>query len=96
MLASQKLTVVAGEFNPIYAPMAEEIGKLDAPLLAVVLPRENGYLSARAAAEMAASLRMVRCVVVGPIAEAVDVDFTRQEAQWRKELEATVVRKSKG
>lgn len=96
LLAKEPLTVIAAHFDPLYAPMAEALEALGQPLLAVVLPREGGYLKTQAGAEMAASLRCVRHVVIGPVALPIDQDWTGREAAWRTELESTVLRKSRG
>ena len=61
-------TVVAGDFDPLLAEDARELGHIRAaaplrPLVAVVLEREGALLPQRARAELAAGLRMVDYVV---------------------------------
>ena len=64
-------TVVTGYFEMLAAEDSRELGGLQRPVVAIVLPLEEELLGQRARAEMAAALRVIDYVV---IAENARVD----------------------
>ncbi len=68
------LVVVTGYFDLLRADHARELEvvrqRAAGPLLAVVLPWEEAYMSQRARAEMAAALRVVDYVVAPDVGDA--------------------------
>jgi hypothetical protein len=64
-------TVVTGYFEMLAAEDSRELGGLQRPVVAIVLPLEEELLGQRARAEMAAALRVIDYVV---IAETARVD----------------------
>lgn len=87
-MIQEDLLPVIVDCDPLLAIQAEALRKLDRPLLALIQDKANSYLSPQARAEMAASLKCVRCVAFGFIHGAVDL--RGEENEWRGQLEALV------
>ena len=58
------VTVAAGYFDALRAPHVRHLAALEAPVLAVVLPREGELVAQSARAEMVAALRMIDYVMI--------------------------------
>lgn len=77
VLARSKWTAVVGWFDPLTAAQAKRLAdaaKGDRKVLAVVLPTQDGLLSAEARAALVAAVRGVSAVVIA------------DEQQWRSTL----------
>jgi hypothetical protein len=88
-------------FDAMHAPALPALAAISAPLVAVIAHKPDAYLSLRARAEMAASLRQVQAVVMEdttlPILISLTglVDLMEVESQWIAGLERTVIEKQK-
>lgn len=82
------------DLDPLYSPQAEALAALGRPLLLVIGPKPNEYLSQHARAEMAASLACVRWVVTEDANFPGQIDLRPQESEWLRNLDSVVLTKS--
>lgn len=92
--SNSALLPVLVDLDPLYAPHAETLAAFARPLVLIVSPKPDAYLSQQARAEMAASLRCVAYVVIGEANFPHAIDLRPREAEWRQALESTVLAKS--